>query len=150
MYVRSFYYLFVRLFLILAFSFPFLNIFCWNTTVYSVLWARRCDCHDGRMYVPLAAQGTYCMNGTGPLVFFSIFCHGRPLLFPLPTHYLFCYIVENLSFLIQLGFFSHECLLRLYNIIIMQDGCTGTACEYQMGLSFYHYSCKDCKCVKEP
>jgi len=31
-----------------------------------------------------------------------------------------------------------------------KDGCVGSGCEYQMGLSFYHYSCKDCRCVKEP
>mmetsp|Transcript_25326 Transcript_25326/g.54031 ORF Transcript_25326/g.54031 Transcript_25326/m.54031 type:complete len:119 (+) Transcript_25326:146-502(+) len=31
-----------------------------------------------------------------------------------------------------------------------KDGCKGSGCEYQMGLSFYHYSCKDCSCVKEP
>ena len=31
-----------------------------------------------------------------------------------------------------------------------KDGCVGSKCQYQMGLSFYHYSCKDCKCVKEP
>mmetsp|Transcript_34413 Transcript_34413/g.39162 ORF Transcript_34413/g.39162 Transcript_34413/m.39162 type:complete len:113 (+) Transcript_34413:165-503(+) len=31
-----------------------------------------------------------------------------------------------------------------------KDGCTGSSCEYQMGLSFYHHSCKDCKCVQDP
>mmetsp|Transcript_15312 Transcript_15312/g.22540 ORF Transcript_15312/g.22540 Transcript_15312/m.22540 type:complete len:105 (+) Transcript_15312:67-381(+) len=31
-----------------------------------------------------------------------------------------------------------------------KDGCVGSQCEYQMGLSWYHYSCKDCKCVPEP
>uniref|UniRef100_A0A7S0UMR5 Uncharacterized protein n=1 Tax=Pseudo-nitzschia delicatissima TaxID=44447 RepID=A0A7S0UMR5_9STRA len=31
-----------------------------------------------------------------------------------------------------------------------KDGCVGSKCQYQMGLSFYHYSCEDCKCVKEP
>jgi hypothetical protein len=31
-----------------------------------------------------------------------------------------------------------------------KDGCKGAGCEYQMGLSFYHYSCKDCECVPEP
>lgn len=30
-----------------------------------------------------------------------------------------------------------------------QDGCVGSGCEFQMGLSWYHYTCKDCKCVKE-
>mmetsp|Transcript_28157 Transcript_28157/g.58695 ORF Transcript_28157/g.58695 Transcript_28157/m.58695 type:complete len:93 (+) Transcript_28157:293-571(+) len=31
-----------------------------------------------------------------------------------------------------------------------KDGCVGSGCQYQMGLSFYHYSCEDCKCVAEP
>eukprot|EP00531_Pseudo-nitzschia_arenysensis_P005858 CAMPEP_0116141712 /NCGR_PEP_ID=MMETSP0329-20121206/14524_1 /TAXON_ID=697910 /ORGANISM="Pseudo-nitzschia arenysensis, Strain B593" /LENGTH=89 /DNA_ID=CAMNT_0003636905 /DNA_START=174 /DNA_END=443 /DNA_ORIENTATION=+ len=31
-----------------------------------------------------------------------------------------------------------------------KDGCVGSKCQYQMGLSFYHHSCEDCKCVKEP
>ncbi|KAL9191165.1 hypothetical protein ACHAXT_000871 [Thalassiosira profunda] len=31
-----------------------------------------------------------------------------------------------------------------------KDGCVGSKCEYQMGLSFYHYSCEDCRCVAEP
>lgn len=31
-----------------------------------------------------------------------------------------------------------------------KDGCVGSKCQYQMGLSWYHYSCKDCRCVQEP
>ncbi|KAG7374585.1 hypothetical protein IV203_013680 [Nitzschia inconspicua] len=31
-----------------------------------------------------------------------------------------------------------------------KDGCKGAGCQYQMGLSFYHYSCNDCECVPEP
>mmetsp|Transcript_23944 Transcript_23944/g.40680 ORF Transcript_23944/g.40680 Transcript_23944/m.40680 type:complete len:94 (+) Transcript_23944:146-427(+) len=31
-----------------------------------------------------------------------------------------------------------------------KDACVGTGCQYQMGLSWYHYSCKDCRCVSEP
>eukprot|EP00804_Cyclotella_cryptica_P006475 CCRYP_012771-RA/>CCRYP_012771-RA protein AED:0.03 eAED:0.03 QI:202/1/1/1/0/0/5/3657/102 len=31
-----------------------------------------------------------------------------------------------------------------------KDGCVGSGCQYQMGLSWYHYSCEDCKCVPEP
>mmetsp|Transcript_26939 Transcript_26939/g.42257 ORF Transcript_26939/g.42257 Transcript_26939/m.42257 type:complete len:86 (-) Transcript_26939:88-345(-) len=31
-----------------------------------------------------------------------------------------------------------------------KDGCVGSGCQYQYGLSFYHYSCKDCKCVAKP
>ena len=31
-----------------------------------------------------------------------------------------------------------------------KDGCVGTGCQYQMGLAFYHYTCKDCQCVPEP
>ena len=31
-----------------------------------------------------------------------------------------------------------------------KDGCVGSKCEYQMGLSWYHYSCEDCRCVAEP
>jgi hypothetical protein len=31
-----------------------------------------------------------------------------------------------------------------------KGGCVGSGCQYQMGLSFYHYSCKDCQCVPEP
>jgi len=31
-----------------------------------------------------------------------------------------------------------------------KDGCKGSACSYEMGLSWYHYTCKDCGCVNEP
>eukprot|EP00579_Thalassiosira_antarctica_P000776 CAMPEP_0201867330 /NCGR_PEP_ID=MMETSP0902-20130614/1596_1 /ASSEMBLY_ACC=CAM_ASM_000551 /TAXON_ID=420261 /ORGANISM="Thalassiosira antarctica, Strain CCMP982" /LENGTH=91 /DNA_ID=CAMNT_0048392469 /DNA_START=38 /DNA_END=316 /DNA_ORIENTATION=+ len=31
-----------------------------------------------------------------------------------------------------------------------KDGCVGSKCEFQMGLSWYHYSCDDCNCVAEP
>mmetsp|Transcript_16834 Transcript_16834/g.23059 ORF Transcript_16834/g.23059 Transcript_16834/m.23059 type:complete len:90 (+) Transcript_16834:76-345(+) len=31
-----------------------------------------------------------------------------------------------------------------------KNGCVGSKCEYQMGLSWYHYTCEDCKCVAEP
>ncbi|KAL7506984.1 hypothetical protein ACHAXN_005010 [Cyclotella atomus] len=31
-----------------------------------------------------------------------------------------------------------------------KDGCVGSKCQYEMGLSWYHYSCEDCKCVEEP
>ena len=31
-----------------------------------------------------------------------------------------------------------------------KDGCVGSKCQYQYGLSFYHFSCDDCKCVKKP
>ena len=31
-----------------------------------------------------------------------------------------------------------------------RDGCVGSACQYEMGLTWYHYSCKDCRCVAEP
>ena len=31
-----------------------------------------------------------------------------------------------------------------------KDGCKGSGCKYEMGLSWYHYTCKDCACVAEP
>mmetsp|Transcript_3820 Transcript_3820/g.5201 ORF Transcript_3820/g.5201 Transcript_3820/m.5201 type:complete len:114 (+) Transcript_3820:151-492(+) len=31
-----------------------------------------------------------------------------------------------------------------------KNGCKGSACQYEYGLSWYHYSCKDCECVSEP
>mmetsp|Transcript_6123 Transcript_6123/g.7767 ORF Transcript_6123/g.7767 Transcript_6123/m.7767 type:complete len:92 (+) Transcript_6123:20-295(+) len=31
-----------------------------------------------------------------------------------------------------------------------RDGCKGSGCKYEMGLSWYHYTCKDCKCMAEP
>jgi len=31
-----------------------------------------------------------------------------------------------------------------------KDGCVGSKCQFQMGLSWYHYTCEDCRCVKEP
>ncbi|KAL3786617.1 hypothetical protein ACHAW5_007747 [Stephanodiscus triporus] len=31
-----------------------------------------------------------------------------------------------------------------------RDGCVGSKCQYEMGLSWYHYSCEDCKCVAKP
>ena len=31
-----------------------------------------------------------------------------------------------------------------------KDGCKGSKCQYEYGLSWYHYSCKDCECVEEP
>mmetsp|Transcript_11732 Transcript_11732/g.16917 ORF Transcript_11732/g.16917 Transcript_11732/m.16917 type:complete len:95 (+) Transcript_11732:104-388(+) len=31
-----------------------------------------------------------------------------------------------------------------------KDGCVGSGCQFQMGLSWYHYSCADCRCVPEP
>ncbi|KAL7570243.1 hypothetical protein ACA910_020667 [Epithemia clementina (nom. ined.)] len=29
-------------------------------------------------------------------------------------------------------------------------GCRGSGCRFEMGLAFYHFSCKDCQCVAEP
>ena len=31
-----------------------------------------------------------------------------------------------------------------------ERGCTGSGCKYEMGLSWYHYTCEDCECVPEP
>lgn len=31
-----------------------------------------------------------------------------------------------------------------------ERGCTGSGCKYEMGLSWYHYTCEDCDCVPEP
>jgi len=31
-----------------------------------------------------------------------------------------------------------------------KDGCRGSGCKYEYGLSWYHYSCKDCECIPEP
>jgi hypothetical protein len=30
-----------------------------------------------------------------------------------------------------------------------KDACIGPGCQFEMGLSWYHYSCKDCNCVNE-
>ncbi|GAX14466.1 hypothetical protein FisN_11Hh073 [Fistulifera solaris] len=39
-----------------------------------------------------------------------------------------------------------ECICRWEH----RDACVGSGCMYQMGLSWYHYSCTDCKCIAEP
>ena len=31
-----------------------------------------------------------------------------------------------------------------------ERGCKGSGCKYEMGLSWYHYTCEDCECVAEP
>ena len=31
-----------------------------------------------------------------------------------------------------------------------ERGCKGSGCKYEMGLSWYHYTCEDCECVPEP
>uniref|UniRef100_A0A7S1BC11 Uncharacterized protein n=1 Tax=Corethron hystrix TaxID=216773 RepID=A0A7S1BC11_9STRA len=31
-----------------------------------------------------------------------------------------------------------------------EDGCVGSGCQFQYGLSWYHHSCTDCHCVKAP
>mmetsp|Transcript_25549 Transcript_25549/g.55846 ORF Transcript_25549/g.55846 Transcript_25549/m.55846 type:complete len:104 (+) Transcript_25549:123-434(+) len=31
-----------------------------------------------------------------------------------------------------------------------KDGCKGSGCKYEMGLSWYHFSCEDCECMPEP
>mmetsp|Transcript_18831 Transcript_18831/g.26551 ORF Transcript_18831/g.26551 Transcript_18831/m.26551 type:complete len:95 (+) Transcript_18831:143-427(+) len=31
-----------------------------------------------------------------------------------------------------------------------KDGCVGSGCQFQYGLSWYHYSCEDCRCVAKP
>mmetsp|Transcript_31262 Transcript_31262/g.30114 ORF Transcript_31262/g.30114 Transcript_31262/m.30114 type:complete len:88 (-) Transcript_31262:188-451(-) len=31
-----------------------------------------------------------------------------------------------------------------------KEGCQGSGCEYAYGLSWYHHSCKDCRCMPEP
>ena len=41
---------------------------------------------------------------------------------------------------------SKECMCHWQHM----DGCVGSKCQYEMGLSWYHYSCVDCKCVAEP
>mmetsp|Transcript_1910 Transcript_1910/g.4030 ORF Transcript_1910/g.4030 Transcript_1910/m.4030 type:complete len:90 (+) Transcript_1910:78-347(+) len=28
-------------------------------------------------------------------------------------------------------------------------GCKGSGCKFEMGLTWYHYTCKDCTCVAE-
>lgn len=39
-----------------------------------------------------------------------------------------------------------ECMCKWQD----KNGCEGSGCQFAYGLSFYHYSCTDCRCVPEP
>jgi hypothetical protein len=54
--------------------------------------------------------------------------------------------LDNATYSFSSSLLLSECMCHWQH----KDGCKGSGCEYQMGLSWYHYTCKDCKCVPEP
>ena len=115
--------------------------------IYSVLPVWRCDRYDRGMHVPLATQGT---NNLQLEYTNMIFVNGSFFLRPQLSYFgltlVYC-VTTRPCIIYPHSFLAHNLCIKLLKI---QDGCIGSQCQYQMGLSFYHHSCKDCKCVQEP
>lgn len=60
--------------------------------------------------------------------------------------FILCMIRHSLFIDNILSYWMPECMCNWQH----KDGCVGSKCQYQYGLSFFHFSCDDCKCVKKP